>query len=194
MKNKKAKVKTLDDLFSEDRKPSTIYCAHPECGALGEFRAPKSKIKLDDYTYFCTDHIRDYNQSWNYFENMSQEEIYVEMHKDGYWQSPTWPMHPHRHLKSSQEKTFKDYFDFFGNTKEQKRYYKDSGYNDQEIKAMELLSLSPPIEEENLKKAYIKLVKKFHPDLNQGDKNSEEFLKKINLAYATLNNHLKKNS
>jgi len=40
--------------------------------------------------------------------------------------------------------------------------------------------------QDDIKKAYRGLVKKFHPDSNPGDKKAEEHFKKINEAYNTL--------
>lgn len=40
--------------------------------------------------------------------------------------------------------------------------------------------------EEEIKKSYRKLAKKFHPDLNPGDKSAEDQFKKISEAYAVL--------
>ncbi|MBO6281772.1 MAG: DnaJ domain-containing protein [Alphaproteobacteria bacterium] len=48
------------------------------------------------------------------------------------------------------------------------------------------LGVSPSAEMKDIKKAYYKLAKKYHPDLNPGDKKAEEKLKKINAAYDVL--------
>ena len=39
---------------------------------------------------------------------------------------------------------------------------------------------------DSLKKQYKKLVKKYHPDVNAGDKTCEEKFKKITVAYKEL--------
>ena len=48
------------------------------------------------------------------------------------------------------------------------------------------LGVSPSAEMKDIKRAYYKLAKKYHPDLNPGDKKAEEKLKKINAAYDVL--------
>lgn len=52
----------------------------------------------------------------------------------------------------------------------------------------ELLGVSPKASQEEIRKAYLKLAKKYHPDKTGGDKTAEEKLKAINEAYDTLKN------
>jgi hypothetical protein len=53
----------------------------------------------------------------------------------------------------------------------------------------EILGVSQDTTEEEIKKAYRELAKKYHPDKDEG---SEEQFKQINLAYATLSDSLKR--
>ncbi len=52
----------------------------------------------------------------------------------------------------------------------------------------ELLGVSPTATLDEIRKAYLKLAKKYHPDKTGGDKAAEEKLKAINEAYDTLKN------
>ncbi|MDR1467624.1 MAG: molecular chaperone DnaJ [Oscillospiraceae bacterium] len=52
----------------------------------------------------------------------------------------------------------------------------------------EVLSLSRGASEDEIKKAFRKLAKKYHPDVNQGDKSAEIKFKEINEAYEVLSN------
>ena len=52
----------------------------------------------------------------------------------------------------------------------------------------ELLGVSPRATQDEVRKAYLKLAKKYHPDKTGGDKAAEEKLKAINEAYDTLKN------
>ena len=56
----------------------------------------------------------------------------------------------------------------------------------------EVLGLSKGCSEEELKKAYRKLAKKYHPDVNPGDKDAESKFKEINEAYGILSDPEKK--
>jgi len=49
-----------------------------------------------------------------------------------------------------------------------------------------ILGVSKDSSEEEIQKAYRNLARKYHPDLNQGDKVSEKKFKEINEAYEVL--------
>lgn len=55
-----------------------------------------------------------------------------------------------------------------------------------------VLGVSPDAENKAIKKAYQALAKKYHPDLNQGDKASEEKFKEINEAYQAISDPAKR--
>ena len=67
-------------------------CAHSSCDKIGEFKAPVSRESINEYIYFCLDHIREYNKNWNYYEGLNNEEIESEIRKATTWERPTWPM------------------------------------------------------------------------------------------------------
>ena len=50
----------------------------------------------------------------------------------------------------------------------------------------EVLGVDRNADEATLKKAYRKLAKKYHPDVNQGDKDAEQKFKEATNAYAIL--------
>ena len=56
----------------------------------------------------------------------------------------------------------------------------------------EILGVERSASEEEIKKAYKKKVKMYHPDLNPGDKTAEEKMKEVNEAYEVLSNADKK--
>lgn len=56
----------------------------------------------------------------------------------------------------------------------------------------EVLGVSKNATDDEIKKAYRKLAKKYHPDLNPGDKTAEEKFKEANEAYEVLSDSQKK--
>src|SRR5271169_3382390 len=79
----------LDPVFAA-AEPLLRVCDHPACEAGGDFRAPKSRLELRDYYWFCLDHVRAYNAAWNYYAGMSDTEIEAEIRSDTVWQRPSW--------------------------------------------------------------------------------------------------------
>ena len=165
-------------------------CDSPKCNEKGEYRAPKSRVMLNKYFYFCLDHIKEYNKSWDFYKGMSVEQIENSMRSDTFWDRPSWP------LKNS----FKNIFDEFNeyvedfvkndDDKINDTYFKnkllDESLTIEEAKALKELDLKMPISLEKIKKNYKKLVKIFHPDVNGNNKNAEEKFKQINESYKIL--------
>ena len=52
----------------------------------------------------------------------------------------------------------------------------------------EVLGVNRDASDEDIKKAYRKLAKQYHPDVNPGDKTAEEKMKEINAAYDAIKN------
>ena len=60
---------------------------------------------------------------------------------------------------------------------------KVSNYSLEEVKAFKIFNIPPTKNTEIIKKTYKKLVKKYHPDYNMGNKEYENKIKEINQAY-----------
>lgn len=170
-------------------------CDHPGCYEPGEHRAPKSRDQLDEYLWFCLDHIRDYNKAWNYYAGMTPEQIELETRRDTTWQRPTWPLG----ARSSGGRRFNqesvaihDGFACFGEDGGEHLHAaaraRAAGFHPDsaEARALATIDLEPPLTLTRLKARYKELVKQHHPDANGGDKRAEERLKVINEANAIL--------
>jgi DnaJ domain len=184
----------LDPAFAAQADIPTRPCDHPGCAAGGEFRAPKSRLELRDYYWFCLDHVRTYNSAWNYYAGMTDRQIESEIRRDTVWQRPSWRLGD-RHSPGHAAR-IRDYFDMFAAGPG------GSGHWDQRNRerppdaerralsareqALSVFEIEPPFTEVRLKARYKTLVKLHHPDAHGGDRAAEEKLKIINQAYATL--------
>src|ERR1700752_5169445 len=79
-----------DPVFDAAPEMPVRCCDYPGCVAGGDYRAPKSRLHLRDYYWFCLEHVRAYNAAWNYYAGMSDNEIEAEIRSDTVWQRPTW--------------------------------------------------------------------------------------------------------
>ncbi len=82
----------IDPVFATEPDPPVRLCDHPGCDAGADFRAPRSRLELDRYYWFCLEHVRAYNSAWNYYRGMSETEIESEIRYDTVWQRPTWKL------------------------------------------------------------------------------------------------------
>ena len=62
----------------------------------------------------------------------------------------------------------------------------DENITNEEHKSLNILELKMPISVDEIKKRYKKLVKIFHPDVNDDNKNAERKFKEITEAYKIL--------
>ncbi len=156
-------------------------CSWPGCGEEGEFRAPRSRSELRQFVWFCLEHVRLYNQSWDYFGGMSQDEIEAHRRADVTWHRPTWRLGL---FGWTAGHGVRDGFGFFDEEEPQGRAEpRPDGKARSMMSAMEL---EPGYTLAELKKQYKCLAKRHHPDLHGGDKAAEERLKRINEAYRYL--------
>lgn len=179
------------------KEPESITrpCEHPDCDLPATHRAPRSPRELNSYRWFCLDHVRAYNQAWNYYAGMTPGEIEAQIRNDTIWQRPTWPFGTNISAYRRRAERFEQAYEAFtGEKQEGPRQEHEGGRHeyaapsDPEAEAMATLELEPPLTAAALKARYKALVKRYHPDANGGDKASEDMLKAINQAYATLKN------
>jgi DnaJ-domain-containing protein 1 len=157
-------------------------CDQPGCREAGEHRAPQGRDRLDQYYWFCLDHVRAYNAAWNYYAGMSEAEIESEIRRDMVGQRPSWPLGAR---VSRVHWKIRDQFGFFADEDAPEREVRRRPETKEET-ALRLFELESPFTLVRLKARYKELVKLHHPDAHGGDKAAEERLKLINQAYSTL--------
>ena len=67
-------------------------CDKHQCNKSGEYKAPKSRSELNAYYYFCLNHVKEYNKSWDFYKGLSVDQIELSMRKDTVWDRPSWPL------------------------------------------------------------------------------------------------------
>jgi hypothetical protein len=176
--------------------PPVRVCDHPDCEGGGDFRAPKSRLDLRNYYWFCLDHVRAYNAAWNYYAGMSDTEIEAEIRSDTVWQRPSWRLGD-RHGPGYTARVRDPLGVFTGGAPGERRggreHERDRPNREAarralsaQEQALAVFEIEPPFTPVRLKARYKALVKLHHPDAHGGDKAAEEKLKIINQAYATL--------
>ncbi len=166
-------------------------CDSENCNEKGEYRAPKSRIRLNEYFYFCLKHIKEYNKSWDFYKGLTVNQIELSMRKDTVWDRPSWPLKgdPNKVLDQINEFISNDY-NLFKKDKDFREFDKnrleDVSLTPEQNKALHLFGLKLPVNLEELKKKYKKLVKIFHPDVNDNNKEAENKFKEINESYKLL--------
>tara|TARA_B100001057_G_scaffold491820_1_gene582891 strand:- start:6200 stop:6796 length:597 start_codon:yes stop_codon:yes gene_type:complete len=166
-------------------------CDCDGCKEKGEFRAPKSRLMLNQYYFFCLEHIKEYNKSWDFYKGLSVSQIESSMREDTIWNRPSWPLkgNPYKVIEQINE-FFDGKFNEFNPEEEKNKYFQnkllDESLTSEESKALSILNLNLPITLDKIKKNYKKLVKIFHPDVNGNNKKAEEKFKEINQSYKTL--------
>ena len=171
---------------------STRVCDHPNCAEVGQYRAPKSPDILDDYYWFCKDHVREYNLKWNFFEGTTDEEFQDQVDSDRVWGRETKP---------------------FGKRSEEQRAWARLGVDDPhqvlgenatrnpgksvtgtrklpptERRAIEILDAKDHWTKAEIRRAYKSLIKVLHPDMNGGDRSQEEQLSEVVWAWDQIKN------
>ena len=169
-------------------------CDHPGCEEAGEYRAPKDR-SLTEYYWFCLKHVSEYNKSWNYYDGMSTEEIERENKLDETWHAPSWKFGINLE-NLAREGRLDDPLEIYNTYMKGRKTTSASSaksktllqtqFTTKEWEAVRFLELSIPYTEAQLKSRYKVLVKKHHPDLNQGSKASEEIFKKVVESYNIL--------
>jgi DnaJ-domain-containing protein 1 len=121
---------------------------------------------------------------------MNTADIEKDMKKDYTWDRPSWNFGTFKNAQGAGGGGFKDDFGFFNQDGSFKREPEDD-YNQfswEEKKAFALLDLKPDVSLKELKTRYKVRVKKYHPDVNGGDKEAEERFKIVSEAYTLLKN------
>jgi len=174
-------------------------CEWPRCDAPATHRAPKGRLRASEYWRFCLDHVREYNNSYNFFEGMSDDAIAKYQKEDLTGHRPTWKMgsvggprtEAKRNSRGSRGSGWAadDPFGLFervaGGGQARPAAEGRKVLNAQR-RALDVLGLEADAQRADIKARFKVLVKRHHPDANGGDRTSEDRLREIIQAYNYL--------
>ncbi|HYZ34708.1 MAG TPA: J domain-containing protein, partial [Crenalkalicoccus sp.] len=166
------------------------HCDAPGCTEPGEYRAPRSRSRLDEYLWFCLPHVREYNAAWDYYKGMDPAEIEANLRADAAWQRPSWPLGRLGGTKRFDPEALRDPLGLLGATpvhQRRRRPSEDKPQPPAELRAaLDVLGLGWPVDAPAVRARYKELAKRYHPDANGGDRAAEDRLKDVNRAYSLL--------
>jgi hypothetical protein len=166
-------------------------CAVPGCESAGEFRAPGSRRPSADgpgeWRFLCLDHVRAFNDSYNFFQGMTAEEIEAYQTPYGGWDRET------RAFSSNGSPPprwadFADPLDAIGARfrRGEARRREGPELSQADRKSLRVLGLGTGADRRALRRRYTELVRRYHPDHNGGDRSHEKALQAVIEAYAQL--------
>ncbi|MGP9813145.1 J domain-containing protein [Rhodopseudomonas sp. NSM] len=186
----------------EAAREQVIMCDAPGCANRGAHRAPKGRGLEKDYWHFCLNHVREYNQGYNFFEGMNADAV-ARYQKDALTgHRPTWKMGQNGAKSRTRNPEdlegaadpFNVINEFNGRSRwrrgpdpsaEQTKSEPRKVFN-AERKALQVMGLDSDATLEVVKAKYKALVKQHHPDANGGDRSTEDRLIEIIKAYNYL--------
>ena len=160
-------------------------CDYPGCTKAGTCRAPKTR-DLKEYWMFCQEHAAEYNKNWNYYADMSPEEIEED------WERQTFGEPVGKRSKQDSADYIKFLEDFITGRGTFDKTPPKKSLSSTIMAAFKKLDLPITASWREIGIRYRALAKKHHPDTaNKKDSNADKFAE-ISSAYQTLKRHFGK--
>jgi len=178
---------------SKDRRRKTggPTCEWAGCKETATHRAPKGRGREKDYWRYCLQHVREYNQSYNFFAGMNDTDVTAYQKDALTGHRPTWKMGTGKAGPIPDPRTFaeqSDTFGLFGDDvkREHQKRAENRVIRNAERKALDTLGLDIDATSVEVKTRFKELVKRHHPDANGGDRSTEDKLVEIIQSYNYL--------
>jgi hypothetical protein len=185
---------------------SARRCEHKGCDDIGVCKAPKPfaartihvpgqrVTESDDSHWFCQRHAAEYNQSYDFFEGMTEAEITDFQASAGFGHKPTWrfgggPVGGMKSGATFNPKNWRGARDWLYNGHGGGDATKEGRMRDRtrlQIRALDELNLPHNAGATAIRERYGVLVKQFHPDSNGGDRSMEYRLAIVIRAFKAL--------
>lgn len=175
-------------------------CAVAGCPEAGEFRAPPegghgSGQDGPRWRWLCLDHVRAFNQGYNYFSGMSAEEIAAAQRPYAGWERETRAFSTNGASPPPRWADFADPLDAIGakfkervaRAREANQMRQDGQFlSGEDRRQLAVMGLAIDADRKALRTRYTQLLRQFHPDHNGGDRTKEAQLQAVISAYAHL--------
>ena len=185
----KIRVKPGEERKARDQHPQ---CEWPGCPRPGPHKAPMGRGNEGKFHNYCTEHVQQYNKTYNYFDGMKDDEV-AGFQKDARTgHRPTWKLGQNSYanvsgIRRKAANMEADPFRLNGLEKDKAgRHPKGRALRNTELKALQALGLDDRATPEAVKTQYKTLVKRLHPDANGGSRANEDTLKAVIQAYDHL--------
>ena len=171
---------------------STRQCEFPDCREAGVYRAPKSPDLLDEFFWFCKDHIREYNLKWNFFQGTSDDDFQKFLDKDRVWGRETQPFAKRPDEGRAWARLgVNDPIEILGSNATQNPGKTVTQTSTRKLppterKALEILDARDSWTKTEIRKQYKSLVKDLHPDMNGGNRDDEARLQEVVWAWEQI--------
>ena len=176
-------------------KPGQRACDNAGCRRPAEARAPKHRDMPGEFYWFCQQHAAEYNKGWDFFAGMSegQQRAFREDALTGH--RPTWSFKADSRSREAAAFAAKmgtanqrPGWDPFGMFKSGRHAPRPEARNMGKLErnALADLDLDDMAEPAAIKARYHELLKRLHPDANNGDRSMEGKLQRVIKAYKTL--------
>jgi curved DNA-binding protein CbpA len=175
-------------------------CQWPRCEEPATHRAPKGRLRAAEYWQFCLEHVREYNNSYNFFAGMTEDAVAQYQKEALTGHRPTWKMGSLGGKRGARRRRGEflgadsatdDPFSLFGETGARRSSHAGTAPESRKIfnaqrRALDALGLEADANRTDIKARFKMLVKRHHPDANGGDRGSEARLREIIQAYNYL--------
>lgn len=161
----------------------------PGCCEPGEFKAPLEAADFDgpgSWRFLCLDHVREHNARYNFFAGMSPEEISEAQSPMAGWDRQTRAFAHAGADPAPSWSDFSDPLDAISTRFRRSRGEASARFNRAEQRALSVLGLGEDADLKAVRASYSKLVRRFHPDRNGGDRGHEARLGEVIQAYQLL--------
>ena len=178
---------------AEKRASETVpQCEWPGCPRPARHKAPMGRGHEGKFHNYCTQHVQEYNKTYNYFAGMKDDEM-ADFQKDArLGHRPTWKLgqNANPNVSGMRRKAIHMGDDPLGlgvkTAKQPGRHPSGRALRNTELKALQTLGLDDQATADQVKTQYKTLVKRLHPDANGGSRANEDTLKAVIQAYDHL--------